>query len=218
MLYDIGKNAMELQFEDRALILCFNELTSLVVADLHLGYESELLQNKGVIFPKQHPIMLKRLTTLIEKYDIDRLYIIGDVKHTLGADCKFNWKSVPEFLSALQNTVELFVIPGNHDGDLESLMPRSMNLEDVRGVTIKNTNTSVGLFHGHTWPSSGLLSAKIFVIGHNHPTIHRYKMVSSPKTGRPNRKRFGGIIPIVLKSKLDKNCIRENIGGSIKEN
>jgi putative SbcD/Mre11-related phosphoesterase len=209
---------MELRFDDRGLILCFDRFTSLVIADLHLGIESELLQHKGVAFPLQYPIILKRIKTLIDKYDIDVLYIVGDVKHTLGADCQYNWEAVPEFLTTLQNSVEVFVIPGNHDGNLESLMPRSMKLEDVRGMMIENTTTSVGLFHGHAWPSPELLSAKIFIIGHNHPAIHRYRMVSAPDTGKPDRKRFGGSIPVVLKSKLDKNCVRQCIGGDIKEN
>jgi putative SbcD/Mre11-related phosphoesterase len=206
---------MELLFEDRALILCFNEFTLLVVVDLHLGFESELLKRKGVAFPIQHPIMLKRLTKLIEKYEVDMLYILGDVKHTLGADCKYNWELLPEFLMTLQDMVELYIIPGNHDGNLESLMPRNMKLENVRGKIIKDESTSVGLFHGHAWPSAELLSARMFVIGHNHPTLHRYKMVSAPDTGRPERKRFGVIVPIIIKSKMDKNCVRQCIGSDV---
>ena len=65
-LYDIGSTAMELLFDNRALILCFDGFTSLVVADMHLDFESELLQRKGVAFPMQHPMILRRLTTLIE--------------------------------------------------------------------------------------------------------------------------------------------------------
>ena len=217
-MYDVGSTAMEIIFDDRALILCFEGVTSLVVADLHLGFESELLQHKGVAFPKQHPLMLKRLKTLIERYEIDVLHIIGDVKHTLGADCKYNWESVPEFLLSLQNVVELHIIPGNHDGDLEALMPRNMKLEDVRGQIINDSTMSVGLFHGHAWPSPEVVTAKIFIIGHNHPTIHRFKIVSAPETGRPNRKRFGGIIPVVLKSEMDKNCVRQCIGTDVKDN
>jgi hypothetical protein len=209
---------MELLFDDRALILWSNGPSSLVIADLHLGFENELLHRKGVAFSAQHPIILKRIETLVEKHDVEKLYIIGDVKHTLGADCQYNWEFIPEFLSALQNLVELYVIPGNHDGDLEALMPRSTKLEDVRGVIIKEPTTSVSLFHGHAWPSSEVLSAKILIIGHNHPTIHRYKVVSAPEIGRPDRKRFGKIIPVVLKSKLDKNCVRQCIGAETREN
>ena len=209
---------MELLFDDRAVILFFDGFTLLVVADLHLGFESELLKRKGVAFPMQHPMILKRLATLIEKYEVEMLYILGDVKHTLGVDCQYNWDSVPEFLMALQNIVEVYVIPGNHDGNLESLMPRNMKLENVRGQIIEDASTSVGLFHGHAWPSAEILSAKIFIIGHNHPTLHRYKMVLAPDTERPQRKRFGGIVPIVIKSKLDKNCVRQYIGSDVVKN
>jgi metallophosphoesterase superfamily enzyme len=51
----------------------------------------------------------------------------------------------------------------------------------------------------------------MFIIGHNHLTIHRYKVVSSPDIGRPERRRFGGVVPIVMKSELDKNCVRQCI-------
>ena len=63
----------------------------------------------------------------------------------------------------------------------------------------------MGLLHGHSWPSSFVLDAKMMVVGHNHPTIRRFRDASVPEIGRSSRRRFGGIVPVIIQSKLDKN-------------
>jgi metallophosphoesterase superfamily enzyme len=49
----------------------------------------------------------------------------------------------------------------------------------------------------------------MIVIGHNHPTVRNVLVASAPEIGREDRKRFGTSIPVVLQSKLDKNCARQ---------
>ena len=79
-------------------------------------------------------------------------------------------------------------------------------------MVIENDTDSVGLMHGHAWPSVDLLETKVLVAGHNHPTVRRLKNVSSPKIGRPERYRSADIVPVVLRSNLDKNCVRNHLG------
>ncbi|MHA2386304.1 MAG: metallophosphoesterase [Candidatus Thorarchaeota archaeon] len=202
---------METVFEDRALVIQTDDKTVLLIADLHLGYEHELYETKGVSFPSQHSKMLKRISTLSEKYSVSEVYVIGDVKHTITAHSHFNWSLIPDFMSGLSDLAPTCVIPGNHDGDLLPLLPRKVTVVDVHGIAIGESE-KVGLVHGHAWPSPEVLDSKILVIGHNHPTIRNVRAVDAPDLDRPDRRRYAGVIPVVLKSKLDKNCVRQGIG------
>ncbi|MHA2378606.1 MAG: hypothetical protein ACXADS_04970 [Candidatus Thorarchaeota archaeon] len=185
---------------------------ALLIADLHLGFEHELYETKGIAFPPQDASMLKRISLLVQKYSINDIHIIGDVKHTITADSRFNWRSIPEFMSALSVLCTISIIPGNHDGDLLALLPRSVTLLDVHGTLVGEGRRTVGLLHGHAWPSPEVLGAQMLVIGHNHPTLRNVRAVDVPEIDRADRRRFAGVIPIVLRSKLDKTCVRQNIG------
>ncbi|MHA1943712.1 MAG: metallophosphoesterase [Candidatus Thorarchaeota archaeon] len=203
---------MESLFDDRGLIISRDDEAILLISDIHLGFEETISQEKGVEFPPQHPIILQRIEDLVKKHNPSHLYIIGDVKHAIFSGSYYNWEAVPEFMEQLINVIETTIIPGNHDGDLEALLPRSISLTDVRGIVLGPDDESVGLLHGHTWPSYEVLDAKMIVAGHNHPSIRRFRDASAPEIGRSSRRRFGGIIPVVVQSKLDKNCARQKMG------
>ncbi len=203
---------METIFDDRAMIVRYDNMSVLVLSDLHLGFEEELLESRGVHFPPQHPYILERIESLLRKYSVTQLFIIGDIKHTILTDSHYNWEIIPEFMETLSKQIEINIVPGNHDGDLNALLPRSINVTDVHGVMIGPTDGKVGLLHGHSWPSGEILDARILVIGHNHPTIRRFRDASVPEIGRPSRRRYTGTVPVVLKSKLNKNCVRRAVG------
>ena len=206
------KTKMETIFDDRGLIITHDDASVLLISDIHLGFEETLADDRGVQFPPQHPVILERIENLVKKYTISHLFIIGDVKHTILADSYYNWEILPEFMENLADIVETTVVPGNHDGDLKALLPRNVNITDVHGIVTGPKESKIGLLHGHSWLSPDVLDAKMIVIGHNHPTIRRFRDASVPEIGRSSRRRFAGTVPVVLKSKLDKNCARRAIG------
>ncbi len=204
---------MEYIFEDRALVLRETTRSVMIVTDIHIGYEMELLERAGVEFPPQSRSMYKRLVQLIEDYKAEYLYLMGDIKHSIGIDRAVNWREIPEFIEGLSKIVGITVIPGNHDGDLLALLPRDVTLGDVRGEILEINDHKVGLMHGHAWPSSEILdNCETIIMGHNHPTVRRWKDVSSPRIGRPDRKRASIAVPVVLKMKLSRNCVRKAQG------
>ncbi|MBN2228970.1 MAG: metallophosphoesterase [Candidatus Thorarchaeota archaeon] len=204
---------MEIIFEDRSLVIRDESVSALIISDLHIGIEEEIAEKKGVHFPYQHVSMSERIEELITKYMVSSIYILGDVKHTILADSHYNWEVIPEFMDSLHDIVDVvIVIPGNHDGNLQALLPRKTSLADVRGIVIGEGEERVGLLHGHAWPTPEMLDAKRIVIGHNHPVIRRFHYISSPETGREGRKRYAGSIPVVVNSQLKKNCVRQNLG------
>lgn len=203
---------MEIILEDRGLIIRGDTLSALIISDLHLGIEEEISEEKGIHFPLQDENMIDRIEELVRKYELSHLYIAGDVKHTILTDIPYNWEILPEFMQHLSEIVEITVIPGNHDGNLESLLPRSIELVDVHGIVIGTGDEKVGLYHGHSWPAPELLEVSRIIAGHSHPSVTRFRNVSKPEIGRSDRRRYAGSVPVVLNSRLGKNCIRRNLG------
>ncbi len=140
---------------------------ALVISDLHIGWEVALSE-KGIHVPTQTPKLLQRLKAIIGEYNPERLLIVGDVKHTIAMAELSEWQDVPWFFKELKESVkEIEIILGNHDGNLEPLLPENIKLLPSAGTIIGD----VGLFHGHRWPPPELLNCKVLVMGHIHPVI-----------------------------------------------
>lgn len=140
---------------------------TLVIADLHLGWEVSLVR-KGIHVPSQMPKIRRKLIQLIEGTAPQTLIILGDVKHTIAKAEPGEWHDIPEFFEAVEPEVsEICIVRGNHDGNLEPLLPPTVKLHPSSGTILNG----VGLFHGHTWPARKLLECNTLIMGHVHPTI-----------------------------------------------
>jgi putative SbcD/Mre11-related phosphoesterase len=139
----------------------------IVIADLHIGWEMTL-SNEGIHVPTQTPKLLKKLLDLIFTYSPQKLLIVGDVKHTVATAEKAEWKDVPDFFMELRKHVkEVLILRGNHDGNLEPLLPETVKTLPANGFAVDD----VGFFHGHQWPTPTLLHCKTLVMGHVHPVV-----------------------------------------------
>ncbi|MEM2282772.1 MAG: metallophosphoesterase [Candidatus Hadarchaeales archaeon] len=139
---------------------------TLVLADLHLGLESEL-SAKGVCLPSQIPEIKQRVLQLIKIHKAEKLLLLGDVKHNVPRSTWLEWRELPGFFEELLKAVEVEIIPGNHDGDLEGMIPRGVKIHPVSGIRLGK----VGFVHGHAWPSKEVLGGEVLVMGHNHPAV-----------------------------------------------
>ena len=140
----------------------------LVVSDLHLGWEVSL-SHQGIHVPSQVPRLLDKLRKIVADVHPNRLILLGDVKHAVAKVELEEWKYVPEFFEGLVEIIpEVQVVPGNHDGNLEPLTPPSVKISTSEGISLWNT---VGLFHGHAWPSPPLVGCRFLVMGHLHPVV-----------------------------------------------
>jgi putative SbcD/Mre11-related phosphoesterase len=150
-----------------AAMIKTQKMRILVIADLHIGWEMALAE-KGIHIPTQTPRLLKTLLMLIFKHKPDALLILGDVKHTVAKAELGEWQDIPEFFNELKRHVkEITVVRGNHDGNLEPLLPENIKLIPATGTTIGN----IGLFHGHRWPPPTLLKCETLMMGHVHPVL-----------------------------------------------
>jgi len=150
-----------------AALIKTGKTKTLVIADPHLGWEIAL-RDKGIHVPSQTPKLLQKLVAVLSKYKPDMLLILGDVKYTVGATEPGEWHDIPEFFSDLKNYAkEIAIVRGNHDANLEPLLPESIRLLPAAGTIVGD----IGLFHGHKWPSPTLLKCKTLVMGHLHPVV-----------------------------------------------
>jgi len=150
-----------------AAIIKTQKTSAIVIADLHIGWEIALAQ-KGIHVPSQTPKILAKLTSLISTYKPEKLFILGDIKHTVATAEIGEWRDVPDFFNELRRQVqEICVVRGNHDGNLEPLLPENIGLAPAAGTIFGE----VGLFHGHQWPTPALLQCRTLIMGHVHPVV-----------------------------------------------
>lgn len=140
---------------------------TILIADPHLGWENAL-QEKGIHVPSQTQKILNKLIVIITEYKPDSLVILGDVKYTVVSSELGEWQDIPDFFAKLQSHVsDIAIVRGNHDANLEPLLPESIQVLQASGTVIGD----VGVFHGHKWPSPALLGCKTLVMGHLHPVV-----------------------------------------------
>jgi putative SbcD/Mre11-related phosphoesterase len=134
---------------------------ALVVADLHIGIESEL-RRRGVSVPSQARVIEKDLIALIKRTDADELIILGDVKHNIPSTSLQEHKEISRLIRAIGKHAGVTVIKGNHDGGLENFLQGLSILDylEVEGVL---------LAHGHSWVKSKSIDAEAVILAHSHP-------------------------------------------------
>ena len=150
-----------------AALIKTQKTKTLLIADPHIGWEVAL-QAKGIHVPSQTTKILNKLTDIISKYKPDRLVILGDVKYTVVHAEYGEWHDIPDFFNKLLNCIgDIAIVRGNHDANLEPLLPESVKILPATGAIIGD----VGIFHGHKWPSPTLMKCKTLVMGHLHPVV-----------------------------------------------
>jgi uncharacterized protein len=150
-----------------AALIKSEKTKTLLIADPHLGWETSL-QEKGIHVPSQTPKILNKLKAIITQYKPHRLVILGDVKYSVISSELGEWHDIPDFFAKLQEDIgEIAIIRGNHDANIEPLLPENVQLLPATGAIFGG----VGIFHGHKWPSPALLRCKTLVMGHLHPVV-----------------------------------------------
>jgi uncharacterized protein len=150
--------------DEPALLL--KEKKLLVIADLHIGIESELREN-GLQVPSQTKLMEERLTLIITKNKVKDIIILGDIKHTIPLSTHQERTDVKRFLEAIQSSCTLHILPGNHDGNIDRLLTPGIQLHPSEGYVFEG----IGFTHGHRKPSDEIMQCDQVVIGHSHPTV-----------------------------------------------
>lgn len=150
-----------------ALLLEEGDKKYVAVSDLHIGLESELGARGIMVRPSLMGEMLDELTSLVQSQDAGGLILLGDIKNTIGSIRKQEWDDVPAFFKKLSAFMDVYLVPGNHDGNIVHLVPDDVNVISSKGMVIGDT-----LFmHGHSMPSDTRSHVRRIVMGHLHPVF-----------------------------------------------
>ena len=137
----------------------------LVITDLHIGFEAGLISNDIFIEPKELiREMHDNIQNLVQVHKADTLVLLGDIKSGIDSISKIEWSAVPLFFE-IGKDIKTIVVPGNHDGNLQKLLPDYVTLTSSAGLVIGD----VLLTHGHVMPSENLSFISKIIMGHVHP-------------------------------------------------
>jgi len=144
---------------ERCLIM--DEGPTVVIGDLHLGYE-RALEGEGIYLPRVNTGSIRdSLNRIICRYEPRRIVLLGDIKHDFSKapyECRLE---IARLMRMLSDAAEVVVVKGNHDNFLQN------TLSDI-GIDLLDHTDIAGfrLEHGHT--DSGV---RPVIIGHEHPSV-----------------------------------------------
>ncbi len=149
--------------------LYIDDLSTIVVSDLHLGLES-LMADSGMFMPKfQLSEMKEDLSNMIAERDVEKLIVCGDIKHEFSETSYGERKEVEELMEFLGELVEdIYLVKGNHDNYL--IYP----VKGYEDVELQETFVleDVCFAHGHEKDERMRgLDVNYLIIGHEHPAL-----------------------------------------------
>ena len=118
----------EAEVIDRALKI--ND--TLIISDIHLGYESTL-NKQGLMLPQiQFDKIIDSLENIQKKAKASSIILNGDIKHNFGRIDKQEWREVLSFIDYLQDIfIDIDIIKGNHDNFTQYILnKRNLHLKN----------------------------------------------------------------------------------------
>lgn len=150
----------------------------LIISDLHIGFESKLASNE--IFIGKNTTTdetIVEIESIIDSVKVDSLILLGDVKSSIKSISKSEWEDVPKFFKKMKDKIDTILIPGNHDANIQKLVPDGISLVSSTGLVIEN----ILLTHGHTMPSENFSHVDKIIMGHVHPVFFQKESVLNGK-------------------------------------
>jgi uncharacterized protein len=141
---------------------------TLVIADLHLGYEQSLNMD-GIMVPKfQYQKILERILEILDKTNAKQVVINGDLKHEFGRITRQEWKESLNFIQFLkENFDDVVLLKGNHDNYTQFIAQKT-DLEVYESYALEEFI----IMHGDKIPQDLMDKKELtIIIGHEHPCI-----------------------------------------------
>jgi putative SbcD/Mre11-related phosphoesterase len=144
---------------DRCLVL--DDGPTVVLGDLHLGYE-KALEEEGMYIPRFNTWSIRdALNRIICEYEPKRIVLLGDIKHDFRRTRLEGKEEVRYIVDLLMRAADVIVVKGNHDNFLQNILQETglmaVDYVDMCGFRME---------HGHE--DSG---KRPVIIGHEHPSV-----------------------------------------------
>ena len=141
----------------------------LVISDLHIGYE-EYIASSGLLRLQMKDVyeIMDYNFNLLEKERIilEKIVILGDLKHEFGEISESEWRDTLKFLDYLEKKCkEIILIKGNHDNIIGPIASK-------RKVKLVNyyKYKDICFLHGMKL-FKDCVDSKLLILGHIHPAI-----------------------------------------------
>ncbi len=146
----------------------------LVITDLHIGFESTLASNE-IFLGKNTSIneTVDELLGIIDSEKPDSIILLGDIKSSIKNISKTEWNDVPLFFEKLKEKSNIILIPGNHDANIQRLVPEGISLISSKGMVAEE----ILFTHGHTMPSENFSQVNKIIMGHLHPVFFQEESI-----------------------------------------
>ena len=141
---------------------------SIILTDIHIGFENSMSSNE--IFIGKNSSIKETINEIIEIIDDekpDSIILLGDVKSSIKSISRNEWDEVPEFFKKISESCDTILVPGNHDANIQRLVPDNISMISSTGMVEEN----VLLTHGHTMPSENFSHVDKIIMGHLHPVF-----------------------------------------------
>ena len=138
---------------------------NLIVTDIHIGFENSMESNE--IFIGKNSTINETIQDLLEIIDTenpDSVILLGDVKSSIKNISRNEWNEVPMFFEKIREKCDVVLVPGNHDANIQRLIPDDVSLISSTGMVEEN----ILLTHGHTMPSENFSHVDKIIMGHMH--------------------------------------------------
>jgi len=136
---------------------------TLIIADLHVGYEASL-EDEGFAMPRiQTDEMITRFMMAVDRFDPTIVMVNGDLKHSFDRNLRAEWKEVDRILDVLEGTAKPVIIRGNHDNFLATMLARR-DIQLKKELIIEDMKIS----HGHETDSPW---DGVMILAHEHPAL-----------------------------------------------
>jgi len=144
------------------------EKKNIIVTDVHIGFENSMASNE-IFIGKNSTIneSIQELSEIIDLEKPDSVILLGDIKSSIKNISKNEWDEVPLFFKKIREKCDVILIPGNHDANIQRLVPENISMISSTGMVEEN----ILLTHGHTLPSENFSHVDKIVMGHLHPVF-----------------------------------------------
>ncbi|MFX1510034.1 MAG: metallophosphoesterase [Promethearchaeota archaeon] len=166
-----------------ALLLEEGTRRVLIVGDLHIGYERTLFKQE-YYSSNIGTRIIKEFEQLVADIEPSEVIILGDLKHSIRNFSTQEFQQIAQLLAHLQQQAAVTIIRGNHDADLDLVIPDNTQLISAAGFSLKFKSRQIYLLHGHAIPSAEILSCDSLIMGHIHPAISISQMKNKFTTHR----------------------------------
>lgn len=141
---------------------------NLVITDIHIGFENSMASNQ-IFIGKNSTIneSIQELSQIIDLEKPDSVILLGDIKSSIKNISRNEWDEVPLFFKKISEKCDVTLIPGNHDANIQRLVPDNISMISSTGMVEEN----VLLTHGHTMPSENFSHVDKIIMGHVHPVF-----------------------------------------------